>query len=148
MEPHAETENRILKRAIIHQIRQRGRITFREFMNLCLYHHLYGYYCSSEEKIGKRKDYYTRISFLISGGIASCVDAYASPVPFLNTLVTEFSERNAETAERSLKQFEAHAEEAGLFVKSVGRVWSSRPGKDKLKRGVVLMEKSRGDICH
>jgi hypothetical protein len=97
-------------------------MTFREFINFCLYHPLYGYYCSSGEKIGKRKDYYTRISFLISVGIASFVDAYAIPVPFLNTLVTEFSERNAETAERSLKQFEAYAEEAGLFVKPVGRV--------------------------
>ena len=49
-------------------------------------------------------------------------NAYAAPVTFLNTLVTEFSERNAETTERSLKQFEAYAEEAGLFAKSVGRV--------------------------
>ncbi len=59
MKYHGEPENRRLKRAIIHQIRQRGRITFREFMNLCLYHPLYGYYCSSGEKIGKRGDYYT-----------------------------------------------------------------------------------------
>jgi SAM-dependent MidA family methyltransferase len=59
MKYHGEPENRRLKRAIIDQIRQRGRITFREFMNLCLYHPLYGYYCSSGEKIGKRGDYYT-----------------------------------------------------------------------------------------
>ena len=59
MKPHINPENRRLKRAILHRIRQRGRITFREFMNLCLYHPLYGYYCSSKEKIGKRGDYYT-----------------------------------------------------------------------------------------
>jgi len=59
MKYHGEPENRRLKRTIIDQIRQRGRITFREFMNLCLYHPLYGYYCSSGEKIGKRGDYYT-----------------------------------------------------------------------------------------
>jgi SAM-dependent MidA family methyltransferase len=59
MEPHAELENRRLKRAIISRIRQKGRITFREFMNLCLYHPSYGYYCSEGEKIGKRGDYYT-----------------------------------------------------------------------------------------
>ena len=28
-------------------------------MNLCLYHPLYGYYCSNKEKIGRRGDYYT-----------------------------------------------------------------------------------------
>ncbi len=59
MKPKREPENRRLKKAIIHQIRQRGRITFREFMNLCLYHPLYGYYCSNREKIGKGGDYYT-----------------------------------------------------------------------------------------
>jgi SAM-dependent MidA family methyltransferase len=36
-----------------------GRITFREFMDLSLYHPQYGYYCSNEEKIGKEGDYYT-----------------------------------------------------------------------------------------
>jgi len=59
MKPKSEPENRRLKRAIIHRIQERGRITFREFMNLCLYHPLYGYYCSNREKIGKGGDYYT-----------------------------------------------------------------------------------------
>ncbi|MFQ6079506.1 MAG: class I SAM-dependent methyltransferase [Thermodesulfobacteriota bacterium] len=59
MEPHAEPENRRLKRAIISRIRQRGRIPFWEFMNLCLYHPSYGYYNSNREKIGKAGDYYT-----------------------------------------------------------------------------------------
>ena len=59
MKLDSELENRRLKGVIIHQIRQRGRITFREFMNFCLYHPLYGYYCSNREKIGKGGDYYT-----------------------------------------------------------------------------------------
>jgi len=59
MESHAEAENRRLKRAIISRIRQRRRITFWEFMNLCLYHPSYGYYCSNREKIGRAGDYYT-----------------------------------------------------------------------------------------
>lgn len=59
MRSQGERENRRLKRTIIDRIRQRGRITFREFMNLCLYHPLYGYYCSDREKIGKGGDYYT-----------------------------------------------------------------------------------------
>ena len=59
MKPHIKPEKRGLKRALLHRIRERGRITFREFMNLCLYHPLYGYYYSSKEKIGKGGDYYT-----------------------------------------------------------------------------------------
>jgi SAM-dependent MidA family methyltransferase len=59
MKPQGKPENRGLKKAILHRIRQRGRITFQEFMNFCLYHPLYGYYCSNKEKIGKRGDYYT-----------------------------------------------------------------------------------------
>jgi SAM-dependent MidA family methyltransferase len=59
MKPQDERENRRLKRAIINRIRGEGRITFREFMDLCLYHPRYGYYCSHREKIGKRGDYYT-----------------------------------------------------------------------------------------
>jgi len=59
MKPQNEPENRRLKRAIIQRIRQKGRITFREFMDLCLYHPLYGYYCSKKERIGKEGDYYT-----------------------------------------------------------------------------------------
>lgn len=52
-------ENPRLKNAILHRIRRKGRITFREFMNLCLYHPQYGYYCSTREVIGKEGDYYT-----------------------------------------------------------------------------------------
>ncbi len=59
MEPHSKPENRRLKKAILHRIRKRGRIPFREFMDLCLYHPLYGYYCSNRTKIGKDGDYYT-----------------------------------------------------------------------------------------
>jgi SAM-dependent MidA family methyltransferase len=59
MKPQDERENRRLKRAILNRIRGAGRITFREFMNLCLYHPLLGYYCTQREKIGKRGDYYT-----------------------------------------------------------------------------------------
>ncbi len=59
MEQRIKPENRRLKRAILHRIRERGRIPFQEFMNLCLYHPLYGYYCTNREKIGKDGDYYT-----------------------------------------------------------------------------------------
>ena len=54
-----ELGNPELRRAILHRIEERGRVTFREFMDLCLYHPKYGYYSSNREKIGKRGDYYT-----------------------------------------------------------------------------------------
>ena len=59
MRPGSEPENRGLKKVILHRIRKMGRITFREFMDLCLYHPQYGYYCSNKEIIGKEGDYYT-----------------------------------------------------------------------------------------
>jgi SAM-dependent MidA family methyltransferase len=59
MKARGKSENRRLRRAILHRIRRMGRITFREFMDLSLYHPQYGYYCSNEEKIGKEGDYYT-----------------------------------------------------------------------------------------
>lgn len=52
-------ENLHLKRTILTRIRHRGRIPFSEFMELCLYHPVYGYYQTGKEKIGKRGDYFT-----------------------------------------------------------------------------------------
>ncbi|NHN30901.1 SAM-dependent methyltransferase [Paenibacillus sp. S3N08] len=37
-------------------------ISFREYMELCLYHPDYGYYCSDKEKVGKKGDFYTSTS--------------------------------------------------------------------------------------
>jgi DNA-binding MurR/RpiR family transcriptional regulator len=70
------------------------------------------------------------ISFLIPVGIASFVDAYAAPVTFLNTLVTEFSERDADVTERALKQFEAYAGETAIFTKSTVKMSWPKPEKD------------------
>ena len=41
------------------RISESGNITFADFMNLSLYHPVYGYYSSPGVKIGKRGDYYT-----------------------------------------------------------------------------------------
>lgn len=59
MKSRDKRENPRLRKAILHRMRRNGRITFREFMNLCLYHPQYGYYCSNKETIGKEGDYYT-----------------------------------------------------------------------------------------
>ncbi len=41
------------------QIRDKGPITFAEFMELALYHPSYGYYSSGQASIGKKGDFYT-----------------------------------------------------------------------------------------
>jgi SAM-dependent MidA family methyltransferase len=45
------------------EIARRGPISFRDFMELCLYHPTLGYYCSPGEKIGKGGDFYTSSCF-------------------------------------------------------------------------------------
>lgn len=49
----------VLKNLIIDEIKQKGKITFAEFMRMALYHQKYGYYNSGKERIGKYGDYYT-----------------------------------------------------------------------------------------
>jgi SAM-dependent MidA family methyltransferase len=41
---------------------QKQAISFRDYMELCLYHKLYGYYMRNESKIGKEGDFYTSSS--------------------------------------------------------------------------------------
>jgi len=53
------TEKEALKEAIIARIRAQGPITFRDFMEMALYHHHLGYYCSLGEKMGRAGDYLT-----------------------------------------------------------------------------------------
>ncbi len=48
-----------LEEIIISRIRDSGPITFAEFMELALYHPLYGYYSSGINPIGKEGDFYT-----------------------------------------------------------------------------------------
>lgn len=48
-----------LLQLILEKIRKTGPITFRDFMELALYHTEYGYYTSKEQKIGRGGDFYT-----------------------------------------------------------------------------------------
>ncbi|MDG6004935.1 MAG: methyltransferase [Candidatus Brocadia sp.] len=48
-----------LKHLLIESIKEKGRITFAEFMQTALYHPEYGYYNSKREQVGKQGDYYT-----------------------------------------------------------------------------------------
>jgi len=52
-------ENIDLREIICDRIREKGKIPFSEFMGLCLYHPIHGYYQTQGEKIGKDGDYYT-----------------------------------------------------------------------------------------
>jgi DNA-binding MurR/RpiR family transcriptional regulator len=67
------------------------------------------------------------ITFFIPVGIVSFVDAYASPMAFLNALVTEFSERNPDATQQSLNLFDEYVSQEGLFNKSSSRNQMKRP---------------------
>lgn len=67
------------------------------------------------------------IAFFIPVGIVSFVDTYAAPIAFLNILVTEFSERNPNATQQSLKLFDEYASRAGLFIKSSSKSPVKRP---------------------
>lgn len=48
-----------LSELIIQKIRQKGPVSFRDFMEMALYYPELGYYTSQKDRIGKQGDYYT-----------------------------------------------------------------------------------------
>jgi len=54
-----QEDDRQLREIILGRIRQRGRITFAEFMEACLYEPGLGYYTSPGRKVGAEGDFYT-----------------------------------------------------------------------------------------
>jgi SAM-dependent MidA family methyltransferase len=52
-----------LSEIIIEKIKSDGPISFRDFMEMALYHPQLGYYTSEKEKIGKKGDFFTSPSF-------------------------------------------------------------------------------------
>jgi SAM-dependent MidA family methyltransferase len=48
-----------LREVIADEIRRHGPIPFARYMELCLYHHEFGYYSRAQEKFGKAGDFYT-----------------------------------------------------------------------------------------
>jgi len=59
MEEKEGSREEELKRLIISEINLKGPITFSQFMELCLYHPIYGYYQSNRIKVGKNGDFFT-----------------------------------------------------------------------------------------
>ena len=55
----ARTEPSPLAEILASQIRERGRITFAEYMDSCLYHPQYGYYAKADQQA--RRDYITSV---------------------------------------------------------------------------------------
>lgn len=53
------TDNQALKDTIVSRIEAEGGISFRDFMEMALYHPELGYYCSPGEKMGPQGDYMT-----------------------------------------------------------------------------------------
>jgi SAM-dependent MidA family methyltransferase len=49
----------VLADIIIEKIKTEGPITFRDFMDMCLYYPDFGYYTSNRDKVGKDGDFYT-----------------------------------------------------------------------------------------
>jgi SAM-dependent MidA family methyltransferase len=54
-----EAENKELIRIIQDRMREKGRLTFAEFLDWVLYHPVHGYYNREAERFGPRGDYYT-----------------------------------------------------------------------------------------
>ena len=51
-----------LKELVLQRIGSEGPITFRDFMEMALYHPEHGYYASSSKRIGKEGDFFTSVS--------------------------------------------------------------------------------------
>ncbi|WP_238392583.1 class I SAM-dependent methyltransferase [Paenibacillus antri] len=76
----AERRNRAVEEALAERLRlQGGRMTFADYMELCLYLPEAGYYQRSEPKLGKNGDFYTsaHIGSFMGGCIAASLDAAA-----------------------------------------------------------------------
>jgi SAM-dependent MidA family methyltransferase len=55
----SSTENTALRELIVARIRDEGGISFRDFMEMALYHPQHGYYTGDREKMGREGDYLT-----------------------------------------------------------------------------------------
>lgn len=81
-------DDRELRAIILARIREKGRITFAEYMRACLYEPGLGYYTSPGRKVGAAGDFYTSINVhqlfgrLIAREIGRMWDAMGAPSQF------------------------------------------------------------------
>jgi SAM-dependent MidA family methyltransferase len=77
-----------LERILLDTVRRSGPITFREYMALCLYHPVYGYYVRGSERTGRRGDYFTSSDLhpifarLLARQAAEMWEVLGRPAPF------------------------------------------------------------------
>jgi len=82
------TENPLLVAEIRARLEREGRITFRDFMEMALYHPQHGYYRSPREKMGRAGDYLTSpevhplFGHMVGRQLAEMWGAMGSPAPF------------------------------------------------------------------
>ncbi len=55
------------------------------------------------------------LSFTLPVGMPSFLDTYAAPIVFINTLVTELSERDPENTQQALEQYDEYASQMDIF---------------------------------
>jgi DNA-binding MurR/RpiR family transcriptional regulator len=80
------------------------------------------------------------LAFILPIGIPSYVDAYASPIVFINALITELSHKIPERAQQALSNFDDYAIQTGLFLKS--RSKDTQPRKVSAVRSI---QQSKGN---
>lgn len=77
-----------LDRLIAETIRERGKITFAQFMDMALYHPKWGYYMKPDARIGPRGDFYTSphvhplFGLAIGDQLAQMWNLLGQPCPF------------------------------------------------------------------
>jgi SAM-dependent MidA family methyltransferase len=82
------TENALLVAEIRDRLEREGRITFRDFMEMALYHPQHGYYRSPREKVGRAGDYLTSpevhplFGHMVGRQLAEMWEAMGSPARF------------------------------------------------------------------
>ena len=82
------TENEELKAAIRERVAAEGRIPFRQFMAIALYHPQHGYYSSPRQRMGRHGDYLTSpevnpiFGSLVAKQIRQMWQAMGEPQPF------------------------------------------------------------------
>jgi SAM-dependent MidA family methyltransferase len=81
-------ENPLLVAEIRARLEREGRITFRDFMEMALYHPLHGYYRSPREKMGRAGDYLTSpevhplFGHMVGRQVAEMWEVMGSPARF------------------------------------------------------------------
>jgi SAM-dependent MidA family methyltransferase len=105
----AERRNRAVEEALAERLRRSGgRITFADYMEICLYWPEAGYYQRSEPKLGKDGDFYTsaHIGAFMGACIAARIDAAARRIsePGEPIAVVEFGGGDGRLAEAVLDE--------------------------------------------